>query len=174
MSPFLSGGYFCPNILLGSTLVEWISSCYSSLDCFSGIITIKFIWWLIIPESVEFKHWIIISFDFSKYSDVKLGNDDDVPEYNNFSWFMMLFSCGIGVGLFFYGVAEPIFHYTNRNRYSADPTLPDNELAQISINLPMLHWGKYSQSFPYLHDINFCGCRSLDNVSDSTNHWCCF
>ena len=82
----------------------------------------------------------------SKYSDVKLGNEDDVPEYNNFSWFMMLFSCGIGVGLFFYGVAEPIFHYTNRNRYSSDPTLPDNELAQISINLPMLHWGKYSSS----------------------------
>ena len=44
---------------------------------------------------------------------------------------MMLFACGVGVGLFFYGVAEPIYHYTSRNRYSADPTLPDNELAQI-------------------------------------------
>ena len=89
---------------------------------------------------------MVFLFIFSKYSDIKLGNEDDVPEYNNFSWFMMLFSCGIGVGLFFYGVAEPIFHYTNRNRYSVDSTLPDNELAQISINLPMLHWGKYCKS----------------------------
>ena len=57
---------------------------------------------------------------------------------------MMLFACGVGVGLFFYGVAEPIYHYTSRNRYSADPTLPDNELAQIAINLPMYHWGMCS------------------------------
>ena len=57
----------------------------------------------------------------------------------------MLFACGVGVGLFFYGVAEPIYHYTSRNRYSADPTLPDNELAQIAINLPMYHWGMCNQ-----------------------------
>ena len=55
---------------------------------------------------------------------------------------MMLFACGVGVGLFFYGVAEPIYHYTTRNRYSANPSIPDNELAQIAINLPMYHWGK--------------------------------
>ena len=77
----------------------------------------------------------------SKYATLKLGNQDDEPEYNTFTWFMMLFACGVGVGLFFYGVAEPIFHYTSRNRYSADPTLPDNELAQIAINLSMYHWG---------------------------------
>ena len=80
---------------------------------------------------------------FSKYANVKLGSPDDKPEYNNFTWFMMLFACGVGVGLFFYGVGEPIYHYTGRNRYSADPSLPDNELAQIAINLPMYHWGKY-------------------------------
>ncbi len=55
---------------------------------------------------------------------------------------MMLFACGIGVGLFFYGVAEPVFHYTGRNRYTADPTIPDNTLAQIAINLTLFHWGK--------------------------------
>ena len=82
-------------------------------------------------------------FHSSKYATLKLGNQDDEPEYNAFTWFMMLFACGVGVGLFFYGVAEPIYHYTSRNRYSADPTLPDNELAQIAINLPMYHWGKF-------------------------------
>ena len=82
-----------------------------------------------------------VFFDFSKYSNLKLGGQDDKPEYNNFTWFMMLFACGVGVGLFFYGVGEPIYHYTGRNRYSADPMLPDNELAQIAINLPMYHWG---------------------------------
>ena len=78
-----------------------------------------------------FKTKLHFHFYCSKYSNLKLGNQDDEPEYNTFTWFMMLFACGVGVGLFFYGVAEPIYHYTSRNRYSADPTLPDNELAQI-------------------------------------------
>ena len=83
---------------------------------------------------------------FSKYSNIKLGKDTDKPEFNDISWFMMLFACGIGVGLFFYGVAEPVFHYTGRNRYTADPTIPDNTLAQIAINLTLFHWGKMIKS----------------------------
>ncbi len=78
---------------------------------------------------------------FSKYSNLKLGKPDDKPEFNDVTWFVMLFACGIGVGLFFYGVAEPIFHYTGANRYTADPTMPDNTLAQIAINLTLYHWG---------------------------------
>ena len=54
---------------------------------------------------------------------------------------MMLFACGIGVGLFFYGVYEPIYHYTTMNRYSADPTMPDNTLAQWALNITLFHWG---------------------------------
>ena len=61
--------------------------------------------------------------------------------YSDPTWFMMLFACGIGVGLFFYGVAEPIYHYKGPNRYTADPTIPDNTLAQIAINITLYHWG---------------------------------
>ena len=81
---------------------------------------------------------------FSKYANIKLGKPDEKPEFNDVTWFMMLFACGIGVGLFFYGVAEPIYHYTGKNRYSADSTMPDNTLAQIAINVTLYHWGKYS------------------------------
>ena len=72
---------------------------------------------------------------FSKYSSIKLGKDDDVPEYNNVTWFFMFFSCGVSVGLFFYGVAEPIWHYVGPNRYTADDTTPDNTLAQVSFEV---------------------------------------
>ena len=55
---------------------------------------------------------------------------------------MMLFACGIGVGLFFFGVYEPIYHYAlSKNRYSADPTMPDNTLAQWAMNMTLFHWG---------------------------------
>ena len=67
---------------------------------------------------------------------------------------MMLFACGIGVGLFFFGVYEPIYHYTSKaegkddppNRYFADPTMPDNTVAQWALNLTLFHWGKMGMS----------------------------
>ena len=90
---------------------------------------------------------------FSKYANIKLGKPDEKPEFNDVTWFMMLFACGIGVGLFFYGVAEPIYHYTTPNRYSADSTMPDNTLAQIAINVTLYHWGNFK-------DLN------LNNVRD--------
>lgn len=86
---------------------------------------------------------LFIHFQLSKYSNIKLGKPDEKPEFNDVTWFMMLFACGIGVGLFFYGVAEPIYHYTGKNRYSADSTMPDNTLAQIAINVTLYHWGKF-------------------------------
>ena len=78
---------------------------------------------------------------FSKYGALKLGKDDDEPEFPALTWFSMMFSCGVGVGLFYYGVAEPVYHYTQPNRYTADPYRPDNLIAQDAINLTYLHWG---------------------------------
>ena len=48
---------------------------------------------------------------FSRYGAVKLGRDDEQPEFSTLSWFAMLFSAGMGIGLVFYGVAEPVSHY---------------------------------------------------------------
>ena len=84
---------------------------------------------------------------FSKYGSLKLGKDDDEPEFPALTWFSMMFSCGVGVGLFYYGVAEPVYHYTQPNRYTADPYRPDNLIAQDAINLTYLHWGKFNCEF---------------------------
>src|SRR5690606_23839738 len=48
---------------------------------------------------------------FGPYGKIKLGEDDDEPDYSFWSWLAMLFSAGMGIGLVFWGVAEPIFHY---------------------------------------------------------------
>ena len=83
----------------------------------------------------------IIIIYFSKYRNIKLGPDDSEPEYNDASWFSMLFACGVSTGLFFFCVAEPLYHYTGPSRYMADPSLPDNMLAQVAINITLYHWG---------------------------------
>lgn len=50
---------------------------------------------------------------FSKYGKVVLGKDGDKPDYSNFQWFALLFGGGIGIGLVFWGVAEPLMHYAS-------------------------------------------------------------
>ena len=48
----------------------------------------------------------------SKYGNIKLGADDEQPEFSTGSWIAMLFAAGMGSGLLFWGVAEPIYHFT--------------------------------------------------------------
>ncbi len=62
--------------------------------------------------------WLLALFwlAFSKYGGIRLGGDDAKPEYKNVSWFAMLFAGGIGTVLMFWGVAEPISHFSNPPR----------------------------------------------------------
>ena len=99
--------------------------------------------WLYIGSINIWSIFIVVVY-FSKYSNLKLGKDTDEPEFNDVTWFVMLFSCGVGVGLFFYGVAEPIYHYIGPNRFTADPTMPDNIIAQNAMNITIFHWGIHS------------------------------
>ena len=96
--------------------------------------------WLYIGSQDVWSVYILVIY-LSKYSSMKLGPDTSEPEYNTLSWFCMLFACGVSTGLFFYGVSEPVYHYTGHNRITADPTTPDNKIAQEAINLTLYHWG---------------------------------
>ena len=49
----------------------------------------------------------------SRYGTIPLGTDDEKPEFKTVSWVAMMFSAGMGIGLMFYGVAEPLFHYAS-------------------------------------------------------------
>ena len=72
-------------------------------------ITVNFTWFYILTQDVWFIFviWLL----FTKYANIKLGKDDEKPEFSDFAWFSMLFSCGIGVGLYYWGVAAPIHYY---------------------------------------------------------------
>lgn len=79
---------------------------------------------------------------FSRYGDIKLGNDSDKPEYSNFAWLSMLFSCAMGVGLVFWGVAEPINHYIS-NPFTKGLT---DDAASMALQLTFFHWGLHAWS----------------------------
>ena len=75
---------------------------------------------------------------FSRYGHIPLGGDDDEPEYSLPTWFAMLFSAGMGIGLVFWGVAEPISHYLAP---PAGVTGKTTEAAQTALRYAFFHWG---------------------------------
>lgn len=75
---------------------------------------------------------------FSKHGQIKLGDDDDEPEYSNLSWFAMLFSAGMGIGLVFWGAAEPLSHYLIPPE-GAEGGTP--QAARLAMRYSFFHWG---------------------------------
>ena len=80
---------------------------------------------------------------FSRFGDIKLGRDDEEPEFSLMSWFALLFAAGMGIGLVFYGVSEPLSHFTNpRPGVTGTP----EQLAQAALGQTYLHWGVHAWS----------------------------
>ena len=77
---------------------------------------------------------------FSDWGRIKLGPDDSMPEYGFASWFAMLFSAGMGIGLMFFGVAEPLTHFLVPPE--GDPETV--EAARQAIILTFFHWGVHA------------------------------
>ena len=87
---------------------------------------------------------------FSRFGSIRLGDDDSRPEFSNFSWFAMLFSAGVGIGILFFGVAEPIFYFDNSGAFGypnnphadvAGATSMDLTRAVHAMRVTYFHWG---------------------------------
>jgi len=94
--------------------------------------------WLIILAANAILVFVIY-LAFSKHKNLILGGPDAKPEFSNINWIAMLFSAGLGIGLLFYGVAEPIMHLSSDAIHQAGATFSDQ--ANLSMNLTYLHWG---------------------------------
>lgn len=96
----------------------------------------------------------------SRYGDIKLGPDHAEPDFSFGSWFAMLFSAGMGIGLMFFGVSEPVMHFVSPP--VGDPGTVD--AAKEAMKLTFFHWGLHAWSiyaivalilafFGYRHDL---------------------
>ncbi|MFI9651377.1 BCCT family transporter [Guyparkeria halopsychrophila] len=81
----------------------------------------------------------ILFLGFSKFGNVRLGPDDEPPEFSYKSWLAMIFSGGMGVGLVFWGVAEPMMHFNEPPLGIAEPR--SVEAAQTGMRYAFFHWG---------------------------------
>lgn len=119
----LYGVLFSDNlVVVSNSIMSWVSTNF-------GWLYIGFIFFLCI-----FLAWIA----FSKYGKIRLGKDEEKPEYSDFSWFAMLFCGGTGIGLVFWSIAEPLSHYADPPEGIVAGTI---EATGFSIRTCFLHWG---------------------------------
>ena len=92
--------------------------------------------WLYILGVAIFLIFIVFIM-MSRFGDIKLGPDHAEPDYSYKSWIAMLFSAGMGIGLMFFGVAEPVMHYLA----PPDATPESIQAAKDAMKITFFHWG---------------------------------
>jgi len=125
--------------------VDYAGKIYSSVR---GWIDHALSWYYITTIIVIF--FLCIGLMFSRFGSIRLGPDDSRPEFSNFSWFAMLFSAGVRIGIMFFGVAEPLFYFDN----TAGWGYPNNPFADMAghsamnieraidaVRVTNFHWG---------------------------------
>ncbi|MGS2716976.1 BCCT family transporter [Eionea flava] len=89
---------------------------------------------------MSFMLFLCVWLAMSKAGSIRLGLDSDRPEFSNFSWFSMLFGCVIGIGILFWSIAEPIYHFQS-NPWIAEDQKLSVEAAQVAMRVTIFHWG---------------------------------
>ncbi len=82
----------------------------------------------------------VVYLAISRYGDIKLGPDHSQPDYRDVTWFAMLFSAGMGIGLMFFGVAEPVMHYISPPAGEAGTV----DAAREAMKITFFHWGLHA------------------------------
>ncbi|WP_425640610.1 BCCT family transporter [Marinomonas gallaica] len=124
-------------VVFAVTNVKLSNDIFNTLN---GWITTNFSWYyiLILSGVLAFAVWVA----FSRFGQIRLGADDETPEFSFTAWFSMLFSCAIGTGLLFWSIAEPITHMQGNPFLDMKGIEPNTvEAAQMAIEITMFHWG---------------------------------
>lgn len=100
-----------------------------------GWITQTFGWFYMLAVAIFLIFILVVG--FSSWGNIRLGSDHAEPEYSFPAWFAMLFSAGYGIALLFFGVAEPVLHYSTPPAGAAETVPAAKEAMQIAY----FHWG---------------------------------
>ena len=119
-------------VLFGVFFTETAAATFSAVQAF---IAKNFGWVYVLGVSflVAFVVWLF----FSPFGKIRLGGDDVRPEFSYFAWFTMLFSAGMGIGLVFWSIGEPMMHYLS-------PPLAEGQTPEAmaeAMRMTFFHWG---------------------------------
>jgi len=97
-------GFILYTVLLGQQASEQFLGLKSWIEQTLG-------WYYVLMMFLAFAVCIYVM--FSRVGNIRLGRDDDRPEFSNFAWFSMLFGCGTGAGMLFFSMSEPMIHFAS-------------------------------------------------------------
>jgi len=132
---FISAGLIIAVCFYGALFSEHASLVFSDLQ--SWLLTN--LGWLYMGSVAGF-FMLVIYLAFSRFAHLRLGADDSEPEYSYSSWFAMLFSAGMGIGLMFFGVSEPMTHFL-------EPPVGEGgtiDAARNAMQVTFFHWGLHA------------------------------
>jgi len=95
-------------------------------------------WFLVLCVNIFVVVGLMVA--LSKYGRIRLGGKDAKPDFSTFAWFAMLFSAGMGIGLLFFSVAEPITHFTTPPQEASNESVQ----ARNAMKYTFLHWGMHA------------------------------
>ncbi len=129
---FISAGLILFFVIITLVFQEHMEAVFQQVQtAISDYAGFLFIW------TVNIVLVFILALLMGRFGDIRLGGPDARPEFSTLGWFAMLFSAGMGIGLLFYGVAEPMFHYA-ANPHVEEGTI---ESARMAMDITFLHWG---------------------------------
>lgn len=132
-SSIVALAFIAVTLALGSQMENIFSTIQDGVSTYTG-------WFFIIAVNLFLLFCIYLA--FSRFGGIRIGGEKATPEFSNFAWFSMLFSAGMGIGLLFWGVGEPITHFIN-NPFSQGQ---DAEAAQTAMQITFLHYGLHAWS----------------------------
>lgn len=100
--------------------------------------------WVFVLSTIAFVVFILY-LGLGRFGKIKLGDPDDRPEYSTFSWIAMMFALGVGIGLIFYGAAEPALLYAEPP--PGGPAPRTDEAATVAMQYSIFHWGLHPWAF---------------------------
>ena len=127
---------FLISTFIGITLVN-LDTANNLFNATQSFIANNFGWLIVLSANgfLIFCIWMAIS----QFGEIRLGGADAKPELNYINWIAMLFSAGLGIGVIFFSVAEPVSHLSSLALFEEGVSF--NERATLSMNLTFLHWG---------------------------------
>ena len=107
-------------------------------------ITGKAGWFLILVTNIFIT--AALYFALGKFGKIRIGGKDALPEFSTLAWYSMLLSAGMGIGLMFWSVGEPMFHYSEPSPMFGDIAALTPEAAQAAMGVTYFHWGLHPWS----------------------------
>jgi len=135
----IHGPVFWPSVILIATLIAVTLILGDAAEEFFNTTRINITDWAswLFVAGVNIFIGFALYFAFSKYGDIRLGGEDAKPEFSTMAWFAMLFSAGMGIGLMFFAVAEPMWHLL----YPPHADVDSVQSMRDAMGITFLHWG---------------------------------